>query len=83
LNSIPGVRDGAFVVPEEGDGAVRRLAAFAVAPGLSSEFIVAVLRQRIDPAFLPRPLYIVESLPRNETGKLPRARLDELLAKAR
>jgi acyl-coenzyme A synthetase/AMP-(fatty) acid ligase len=81
LNSIPGVRDGAFVVPEEGDGAVRRLAAFAVAPGLSSEFILAVLRQRIDPAFLPRPLYIVESLPRNETGKLPRARLDELLAK--
>jgi acyl-coenzyme A synthetase/AMP-(fatty) acid ligase len=82
LNSIPGVRDGVFVVPEESDGAVTRLAAFAVAPGLSSEFILAALRQRIDPAFLPRPLHLVESLPRNETGKLTRERLDTLVAKA-
>ncbi len=81
LNSISGVRDGAFVVPEETDGAVTRLAAFVVAPGLSSEFILAALRQRIDPAFLPRPLCLVESLPRNESGKLPRARLEELVAK--
>ncbi|HEU4353513.1 MAG TPA: AMP-binding protein [Burkholderiales bacterium] len=82
LTSIPGVRDGAFVVPGEADGAVRRLAAFAVAPGLSSELILTALRSRIDPAFLPRPLYVVDALPRNETGKLPRARLEELLAKA-
>lgn len=82
LNSIPGVRDGVFVAPEEAGGAVRRLAAFAVAPGLSSESILTALRSRIDPAFMPRPLYVVNSLPRNETGKLPRARLEDLLAKA-
>jgi len=82
LNSIPGVRDGAFVVPVEEHGAVSRLAAFAVAPGLTSEFILAALRQRIDPAFLPRPLCLVDALPRNATGKLPRERLDALLAKA-
>jgi len=81
LNAIPGVRDGAFVVPVDPAGAVTRLAAFAVAPGVSSEFILSALRQRIDPAFLPRPLCIVDSLPRNDTGKLPRARLDTLLAK--
>jgi acyl-coenzyme A synthetase/AMP-(fatty) acid ligase len=82
LNSIPGVRDGEFVVPA-GDGeGVTRLAAFVVAPGLTSETILAALRERIDPAFLPRPLCRVEALPRNETGKLPRARLDALLAKA-
>ena len=81
LNSIPGVRDGAFVVPPGDDGAVARLAAFAVAPGVSSEFILAELRRRIDPAFLPRPLCLVDALPRNETGKLPRARLDALIAK--
>jgi len=82
LNSIPGVRDGEFVVPiGDGDG-VTRLAAFVVAPGLTSESILAALRERIDPAFLPRPLCQVEVLPRNETGKLPRARLDALLAKA-
>jgi acyl-coenzyme A synthetase/AMP-(fatty) acid ligase len=81
LNSIPGVRDGAFVAPEEVDGSVTRLAAFAVAPGLSSEAILAALRERIDPAFLPRPLCLVDALPRNETGKLPRSRLDALMAK--
>jgi acyl-coenzyme A synthetase/AMP-(fatty) acid ligase len=81
LNSIPGVRDGAFVAPEEVDGAVTRLAAFAVAPGLTSEAILAALRERIDAAFLPRPLCLVDALPRNETGKLPRNRLDALMAK--
>ena len=82
LGSIPGVVDGAFVVPSEDAGAITRLAAFVVAPGLSSESILSALRQRIDPAFLPRPLCMVDALPRNETGKLTRARLDALLAKA-
>ena len=75
-------RAGAFVAPADDPGSVTRLAAFVVAPGLSSEFILAELRRRIDAAFLPRPLCIVESLPRNATGKLPRAQLDSLAAKA-
>jgi acyl-coenzyme A synthetase/AMP-(fatty) acid ligase len=77
LNSIEGVRDGAFVVPEQEGEAVTRLAAYVVAPGLSSEALMNALRQRIDAAFLPRPLHFVEALPRNETGKLPRQALDE------
>ena len=81
LNSIEGVRDGAFVMPEEDDGTVTRLMAFVVAPGLAGETIMAALRQRIDPAFLPRPLCLVESLPRNETGKLPRGAVDELVTR--
>jgi len=81
LNSIEGVRDGTFVMPEEDDGTVTRLTAFVVAPGLASETIMAALRQRIDAAFLPRPLCFVESLPRNETGKLPRMALDDLVAR--
>ena len=81
LNSIEGVRDGAFIMPEEDDGTVTRLTAFVVAPGLASETIMAALRQRIDAAFLPRPLCFVESLPRNGTGKLPRMALDDLVAR--
>ena len=81
LNSIEGVRDGAFVMPEEDDGTVTRLMAFVVAPGLASETIMSALRQRIDPAFLPRPLCFVEALPRNETGKLPRGAVDELVTR--
>ena len=77
LNSIEGVRDGAFVVPEHESEAVARLAAYVVAPALSSEALMNALRQRIDAAFLPRPLHFVDALPRNETGKLPRQALDE------
>jgi hypothetical protein len=38
------------------------------------------LRQRIDAAFLPRPLHIVATLQRNTTGTLPRDALDLLMA---
>ena len=82
LNSIEGVRDGAFVMPDDGGEGVARLMAFVVAPGLSREAILAALRQRIDPAFLPRPLCFVDELPRNATGKLPRRALDQLARKA-
>jgi len=77
LNSIPGVRDGTFVVPDQGSEAVTRLTAYVVAPGLTRASLRAALRQRIDAAFLPRPLHFVEALPRNETGKLPRRALEE------
>jgi acyl-coenzyme A synthetase/AMP-(fatty) acid ligase len=79
LNSIEGVHDGAFVVPEEEGHAVSRLMAFVVAPGRSNETIMKALRQRIDAAFLPRPLYFVDALPRNATGKLPREAFHELV----
>ena len=81
LNSIEGVKDGAFAMPEEDDGTVTRLMAFVVAPGLTSDKILSALRERIDPAFLPRPLCLVEALPRNETGKLPRGAVDELVTR--
>jgi len=79
LNAIAGVRDGVFFMPEE-HGEVTRLAAFVVAPELSAAQITQALRLRVDPVFLPRPLYLVESLPRNSTGKLTHAALRELLA---
>jgi acyl-coenzyme A synthetase/AMP-(fatty) acid ligase len=57
---------------------VARLRAFVVAPGLSMAALRAALRERIDPAFMPRPLLFVERLPRNSTGKLPREALQAL-----
>ena len=51
-------------------GAVTRLAAVVVAPGLTQRRLLDALRLRVDPAFLPRPLRLVERLPRNATGKL-------------
>lgn len=78
LNCIPGVQDGIFIVPEESVGPVTRLTALAVAPECSEEQILHELRQRIDPAFLPRRVRIIASLPRNDVGKLPRAALTAL-----
>ena len=80
LNSIEGVLDGVFVAPEEKSEAVVRLMAFVVAPGHTPSTLMEALRQRIDPAFLPRPLYLVDVLPRNATGKLPRQPLNRIAA---
>jgi acyl-coenzyme A synthetase/AMP-(fatty) acid ligase len=80
LRAIDGVIDGAFLMPDAERGPVARLVAFAVAPGRSAEAVLADLRQRIDAAFLPRPLLLVESLPRNDMGKLPREALLRLAA---
>jgi acyl-coenzyme A synthetase/AMP-(fatty) acid ligase len=79
LLAIDGVRDGAFYAPDAVPDREARLVAFAVAPGRSAGEILAALRERIDPVFLPRPLKLVEKLPRAATGKLPRAALAELL----
>jgi acyl-coenzyme A synthetase/AMP-(fatty) acid ligase len=89
LNSIPGVEDGAFFHPGESSAAAPatgahepRVAACVVAPGLSSAQILAALRERIDPVFLPRPLLQVPGLPRTAAGKLPQDALRALAAAA-
>jgi acyl-coenzyme A synthetase/AMP-(fatty) acid ligase len=81
LLAIPGVVDGAFVVPEDDGSGVRRLAAFVVAPSLNSRQLHEALRRRVDPAFLPRPLRLVARLPRNATGKLTAEDLGTLAVK--
>ena len=81
LLAIEGVRDGAFFFPRHspgGETGVRRLAAAVVAPGLDAAGVLAALRRRIDPVFLPRPLLLLDRLPRNSTGKLPQEALRAL-----
>ncbi len=79
ITAIEGVLDAGFFMPDdERPGVVTRLAAFAVAPGMTAAAVLAKLRERIEPAFLPRPLVLVDTLPRNETGKLARGTLKTL-----
>jgi acyl-coenzyme A synthetase/AMP-(fatty) acid ligase len=78
LCEIDGVQDGAFFMPEETDDRVSRLVAFAVAPGMTREHLLQTLAKRTDQVFLPRPLYLVDALPRNSVGKLPRQALRDL-----
>ena len=81
LGAVPGVVDGAFFLPDDkGPDGVTRLTAFVVAPGLSARQVSIALRDRIDAIFLPRPLVLVDQLPRNSTGKLPRGDLQALYA---
>jgi acyl-coenzyme A synthetase/AMP-(fatty) acid ligase len=76
---VPGVEDAVMFLPDK-DG---RLAAAVVAPGLTAAAILHELRRHLDGAFVPRPLIIVEKLPRNSVGKMPREELLSLFAKAR
>ena len=80
LTSISGVVDGVIFMPEEDS---KRLAALVVAPGLQPSDILEQLRTTIEPAFLPRPMYIVSMLPRQETGKLAKRMLIELFEQTR
>lgn len=79
LLSIDGVVDGAFFMPEEKEESITRLVAFVVAPGKTSETILAALRTKIAPVFLPRPVYLVDTLPRNHTGKFVKEEAETLL----
>jgi len=79
LTAIDGVEDAAFFLPDEAEAdGVTRLVAFAVAPGKDAAALLAQLRERLDPVFLPRPLVLVDRLPRSLAGKLPREALRAL-----
>ncbi|MBN9561223.1 MAG: acyl-CoA synthetase [Alphaproteobacteria bacterium] len=82
LTSVEGVSDGIFVAPDDLDERpTARLLAFVVAPELSAEAVMAALRGRVDPVFLPRRVVRVDVLPRNPTGKLPEQALAVLRAR--
>jgi acyl-coenzyme A synthetase/AMP-(fatty) acid ligase len=86
LLAIDGVLDGCYFMPQASTGTklpdqlpdTARLCAVVVAPGMQAKDILRALRQRIDAVFLPRPLIMLDKLPRNATGKLPHAVLQAL-----
>lgn len=83
LAAIAGVDDSVYfspdVSPADDSHPVHRLVAFYVSATLPPQDVLAALRQRIDPVFMPRPLHRVAHLPRNANGKLSRAALADLL----
>ncbi len=83
LVDIPGVLDGVIFQPPDDDaGRAPRLAALVVAPGLEVAELRRALAERIDSAFMPRPLKLIERLPRASTGKLPRQSLLQCFAQS-
>lgn len=76
LLAIEGVKEAVVFQPDtDAVGTIRRVAALVVAPNLTARQILERLSAGVDSAFLPRPLLLVEQLPRNELGKLPRENL--------
>lgn len=82
LNSLlpymPGLVDGVFHYVENRRGNAR-LVLFHEGT-LDRRKALAWLRERIDPAFVPRALIGVDRLPRSEVGKVRRAALDSIYA---
>ena len=75
LLATPGVSDGVVFLPP----GAQRTAALAVAAGRSAGELLDALAQRVDAAFLPRPLRIVAQLPRSSLGKLSQGALLDAL----
>ena len=76
LGAVEGVVDGAFLAPQDIEAnPAARLTAFVVAPGRTAEAVLAALRPRLDPVFLPRRVVMLPALPRDALGKLPREAL--------
>ncbi len=84
LAGLEGVSDAAFLMPDPSPrrSGTERPLAFAVAPGRDGASLLKELRGLIEPAFLPRRLQMLDSLPRNEIGKLPREALLALASRA-
>ena len=72
LLSTPGIADAVVFMPSE---EATRPAALVVAKDASLAAIQQHFSQRLDVVFLPRPLLFVEQLPREETGKIHRAKV--------
>jgi 3-hydroxymyristoyl/3-hydroxydecanoyl-(acyl carrier protein) dehydratase len=78
LNRIEGVEDGAFWLPDDQGEELVRPVALVVAPRLSPSQVIQALRQHVEPAFVPRRVFMVAALPREATGKLTAAALRAL-----
>lgn len=79
LCAVPGVEDAVAFQPDgAATGVANRVAAVVVSRGMSARAIAAQLSASLDAVFLPRPLVLVEKIPRDAVGKVSRARLLEL-----
>lgn len=79
VNSVmacfPGLIDGVVFFPPQSKAVPRLVAIVVLAPGSSLDQLRRHFKHQLDTAFVPRPIYLVEALPREETGKLTNIKL--------
>lgn len=79
LCAVPGVADAvAFQSETTAAGVANRVAALVVSRGVSARQIAESLASSLDAVFVPRPLVLVDHIPRDAVGKVSRAKLLEL-----
>lgn len=79
LLCFEGLQDGIIVHPESDQAITRLCAIVALKDGFDKPMLINFLRERLDSAFVPRPIYIVDSLPRETNGKLLKTKVNGLL----
>lgn len=78
LMKFSGLVDGVVIFPEQ-NRAVPRLVALVVLPTTTNkEELRKHFSKYLDSAFVPRPIMVVDSLPREDSGKLIKSKLLEL-----
>ena len=75
LEAMPDISESVIMENPKGN----RLVAFVVSDKLSPQEIARMLAIEIDTTFIPRPIVIVDAIPRNRNGKINRACLMELM----
>ncbi|MDR6412843.1 AMP-binding protein [Paraburkholderia terricola] len=74
IATIPAVADAHYFLPDATslDETLRPTALVELRAGAQREDVLAALRGTVDDVFLPRPLIVVDRLPRGDSGKLRR-----------
>ena len=78
LLQFEGILDGIVLFPEQNRVTPRLVAIVVLKKNWTKEQLKAHFGKYLDSAFIPRPIFNVEQLPREENGKLPRRKVDEL-----
>lgn len=79
LLDFDGLQDGVVILPESNSDVRRLCAIVSLKQGVTKAMLRAHLRKYLDSAFVPRPIYVVEALPREANGKLSKARISLFL----
>ncbi len=79
LMAVPGVEDAVAFQPDgAAAGVANRVAAVVVSRKAGAREIAAQLSASLDAVFIPRPMLLVDRIPRDAVGKISRAQLLEL-----
>jgi acyl-coenzyme A synthetase/AMP-(fatty) acid ligase len=83
LADFPGLQDGIVFLPQQQNQEIQRPAAIVAVDAPDKQALLNHFAERLDRVFLPRPIYFVEALPREENGKLRQSEIHKLFRQLR